>query len=320
MGRGILAALLGLGLLAGPVQAQSAPVPVLATVGMIGDLAAQVGGDCAVVEVLIGAGNDPHLYLPRASDIARLQRAEVVLHLGLNLEGRLGEVLNRLERDRLVVALGEVAVPGDALLTASGAPDPHLWMDVSLWSHLVPAMADTMARARPDCAADLAARAQAVQAELAALHDWAAASLATVPEGRRVLVTAHDAFGYFARAYGLRERAIQGFSTESEASVADIRAVAAEVVAAGVPVVFVETTINPRSIQAMLEAVRAAGGRADLGTPLYSDAMGADGTPEGSYVGMIRWNVRAIVEGLGGTAAPWPDALQGWAERHKVAP
>lgn len=301
-------------------RAQTGPVPVLATVGMIGDLAAQVGGECAAVELLIGPGNDPHLYQPRASDIARLQAAQVVLHLGLNLEGRLGQVLGRLARDRVVVALGEVAVPADRLLVQHGATDPHLWMDVDLWSLLVPAMADVLAQARPDCRDALSSRANVLQGELAALHDWAAASLATIPPQARVLVTAHDAFGYFARAYGVQQRAIQGFSTESEASVADIRAVAAEVVALGVPAVFVESTINPRSIQAMLEAVQAAGGRAGIGPPLYSDAMGAVGTPEGSYVGMIRWNVLSIVQALGGTPAPWPEGLQPWAERHKVAP
>lgn len=304
----------------GTALAQSPPVPVLATVGMIGDLAAQVGGDCAAVEVLIGAGNDPHLYQPRASDIARLQNAQVVLHLGLNLEGRLGAVLGRLSRDRVVVALGEVALPETALLMEAGAPDPHVWMDVSLWSQLVPEMAAVLARARPDCAEAITNRASALQGDLAALHEWAGASMASIPPKARVLVTAHDAFGYFARAYGVQQRAIQGFSTESEASVADIRAVAAEVVASGVPAVFVESTINPRSIEAMLEAVRAAGGTAGLGDPLFSDAMGAVGTPEGSYIGMIRWNVRAIVQALGGAPAPWPARLQPWAERHKVAP
>lgn len=304
----------------GAVPAQTPPVRVLATIGMIGDLAAQIGGDCAAVEVLIGAGNDPHLYQPRASDIARLQNAQVVLYLGLNLEGRLGAVLGRLARDRVVVALGEGALPETALLMAAGAPDPHVWMDVSLWSQLVPEMAGVLSGVRPECSGAITSRASDLQGDLAALHEWAAASVATIPPQARVLVTAHDAFGYFARAYGVQQRAIQGFSTESEASVADIRAVAAEVVASGVPAVFVESTINPRSIEAMLEAVRAAGGKAGLGAPLFSDAMGEAGTPEGSYIGMIRWNVRAIVQALGGAPAPWPARLQPWAERHKVAP
>lgn len=305
---------------AAPALAADGPVPVLATVGMIGDLTAEVGGDCASVEVLIGAGNDPHLYQPRASDIARLQRAEVVLHQGFHLEGRLGEVLARLARDRLVRAVGEAAVPEADVLMVDGAPDPHLWMDVALWARLVPVIADVLAQARPDCAEGFAARAAVLADELAVLDGWVAASMATIPVGQRVLVTAHDAFGYFARAYGVRQMGIQGFSTAAEASVADIREVAAAVVAAGVPAVFVESTINPRTVQAMLEAVAALGGKASLGGALFSDAMGEAGTPEGSYIGMIRANVRTIVPALGGQLAPWPEGLRAWAERHKVAP
>ena len=309
---------MGAMLLAGPARAAD-PVPVLATVGMIGDLAAVVGGDCAAVEVLIGPGNDPHLYQPRASDIARLQKAQVILHQGFNLEGRLGEVLERLQRDRVVVAVGEAAVPADLLLSAHGAVDPHLWMDVSIWARLVPQIAAVLGTERPDCAAAINARADGFAQELAALAAWVQATLATIPEGQRVLVTAHDAFGYFARAYGLREVAIQGFSTESEASVADIRAVADEVVRSGVPAVFVESTINPRTVQAMLEAVAAQGGKVSLGGSLFSDAMGEVGTPEGSYIGMIRANVLTIAGALGGQPAPWPAELAAWADRHGVA-
>lgn len=301
-------------------HANPEPVPVLATIGMIGDLATRVGGDCARVDVLIGPGNDPHLYQPRASDIARLQQAQVILHQGLNLEGRLGDVLQRLGRDRIVLAVGEQAVPQGLLIVEDAAPDPHLWMDVSLWARLVPVIAAGLERARPDCAADLAANAALLEADLAALHDWARDSLASIPESARVLVTAHDAFGYFARAYGLRALAIQGFSTEAEASVADIRDVAATVVEAGVPAVFVESTINPRTIAALREAVAARGAAVDLGGSLFSDAMGEAGTPEGTYIGMIRANVIAIATALGGQPAPWPETLQPWAKAQNVTP
>ncbi|WP_035025774.1 metal ABC transporter solute-binding protein, Zn/Mn family [Gemmobacter nectariphilus] len=312
--------LMGVLALAGGARAADGPVPVLATVGMIGDLAATIGGDCAAVEVLIGAGSDPHIYQPRASDISRLQAARVVLYEGFNLEGRLGAVLDRLRRDRVVVAVGEEAVPADILLTSHGAVDPHLWMDVSIWARLVPVIADVLGGERPGCKADIAARAARLHSELSALHAWVRETLASIPEGHRVLVTAHDAFGYFARAYGLHQVAIQGFSTVSEASVADIRSVAAEVVTSGVPAVFVESTINPRTVQAMLEAVAAQGGQVGLGGQLYSDAMGQPGTAEGTYVGMIRANVRTIVAALGGTPAPWPQDLAGWAERNGVTP
>jgi len=305
---------------AGGAQA-SGPLRVLATTGMIGDLVAAVGGDCVLAEVLIGPGSDPHLYQPRPSDIARLQGAEVLFHHGLGLEGRLGQVLDRLARDgRPVQALAETAVPADLLLMEDGAADPHLWMDVGLWAVLAPEIATTLGAVRPDCAGGFSSRAGGLQAELAALDSWARDSLVTIPEDARVLVTAHDAFGYFARAYGVEQVAIQGFSTESEASVADLREVAQVVAARAVPVVFVESTISPRTVQAMLEAVAALGGNARIGGSLFSDAMGEAGTPEGTYIGMIRANVLVITEGLGGTPAPWPDALVPWAVANGIAP
>lgn len=297
------------------------PLRVVSTIGMIGDLVTAVGGECARTDVLIGPGLDPHLYQPRPSDIGRLQQAEVIFHLGLNLEGQMGQVLERMDRDgRKVLALGETAVPESFYLDDDGAVDPHLWMDVALWSKLVPVVAQELALARPDCAVGFDAGAAAFLARLDALHAWSGASLASIPETARVLVTAHDAFGYFARAYGMRQEAIQGFSTESEASVADIRAVAQAVVSAGVPAVFVESTISPRTVEAMLEAVTAMGGQAVIGGALFADAMGPEGTPEGSYIGMIRANVIAITTALGGAPAPWPEALAGWARENGLAP
>jgi manganese/zinc/iron transport system substrate-binding protein len=193
-------------------------------------------------------------------------------------------------------------------------------MDAALWSRLVPVIEQTLSTARPDCAPGIAERADTLQAELDALDDWARSSLASIPEKARVLVTAHDAFGYFARAYGVRQEAIQGFSTESEASVADLQAIAAVVIETGVPAVFVESTINPRTIEAMREAVAAGGGTVALGGSLFSDAMGEAGTPEGTYIGMMRANVQTIATALGGTPSPWPEALRPWAERNNVSP
>lgn len=310
-----LAALLALAAAPVPSRAAEAPLRVLATTGMLADVARNVGGDCVEAEALIGPGLDPHLYQATASDVRRLQRAELILFHGHGLEGQLGAVLDRLGESRPVRAIGPAAVPTAELIPVAGlyGIDPHLWMDVRIWAMTVPVIAAILADLRPDCSAALAGRASRYGAELAALHDWVARAVASIPEGRRVLVTAHDAFGYYARAYGLRVAAVQGLSTESEASVADIRDVAEAVVAAGVPAVFVETTINPRTIAAMLEAVRAAGREARIGGTLFSDAMGEAGTPEGTYIGMLRANTIAIVAGLGGQVPPLPEALAGWA-------
>lgn len=322
MGRtGYLAAAFAMALAAQPGQAQEAPVPVLATVGMLGDVAAEIGGDCAAVEVLVGPGADPHLYQPTASDVARLQGADLILHVGFGLEGQLGAVLDRLSARRAVVAVAPAAMPAEALIPVDemAGVDPHLWMDPALWAHTVPVIAAAIAEQRPDCAAAIEHRAAAYAAQLAALSDWVAASVATVPEAQRVLVTAHDAFGYYARAFGLREVAVQGLSTEAEASISDIRTVAATVIAQRVPAVFVETTINPRTIEALIESVTAQGGSLAMGGALFSDALGDAGTVDGTYIGMIHSNTVTIVTALGGTPAPLPTALADWAARWGLA-
>lgn len=301
-------------LLAGPAMAEAPPLRVLATVGMIADVAATVAGDCATVEALIGPGSDPHLYQPTASDVTRLRDAELIFYVAPELEAQLAAVLRRFSERTPTVGLVEAAFATEDLLTDEDGIDPHLWMDVGLWARTVPTVAAAIAEARPGCAEAVAERAAAYQAQLAALHGWVADSIATIPEGRRLLVTAHDAFEYFSRAYGIEaSEAIEGLSTESEASIADIRAVAAFVVERGVPAVFVETTINPRTIEAMIAEARSLGHAVAIGGSLYSDAMGEDGTPAGSYIGMIWHNAATIVEALGGTPPPLPDALAPWA-------
>jgi len=282
---------------------------VLATVGMIADIAAQVGGDCARVETLIGPGADPHLFTPAPSDIGRFERARVILYGGLHLEGRLGDILARLGEHRVTVAVSEGAVPPAMRLMAGDMPDPHVWMAPGLWRGTVGVIAAVLTRERPGCAGAIAAAAARTGAKIDALDAWVAASVATIPPGQRHLVTAHDAFAYFGRAYGLEVSAIQGISTASEAAIADIDAVAALVAKAHVPAVFVESTVNPRTIAALTEAVAARGARVAIGGTLYSDAMGAAGTPDGSYAGMIRHNVETIVTALGGTPAPFPPGI-----------
>jgi len=305
-----------------PAVSARAQPPALATIGMIGDVARELVGDCVPVEVLIGGGGDPHLYQPTASDVRRMQDAGVILYLGFGLEGQMGRVLDKLSSSRPVVAVGPAAVPETDLIAVSGdyAFDPHLWMDPGLWARTVPVIAQALSDLAPDCAAQVADRTGDYTAQLLALDAWVRDSIALVPENRRVLVTAHDAFGYYARAYGLRQIAIQGLSTQSEASVADIRDVAQAVVASGVPAVFVETTINPRTVQAMIEAVAALGGTVTVGGSLYSDAMGDEGTAGGTYIGMIHANTVAIVTALGGTPAPLPPALAPFAIRWGLAP
>ena len=321
MHRHTRAALALLALFAAPLPGWAAPPQAVATVGMIGDVAANVAGDCVAIDTLMGPGVDPHLYQAKASDVRAFERADVILFAGYSLEGQLGKVLDRLGRKKPTVAVAPASIdPGD-LITVQDiyGIDPHLWMDVSLWSRIAPTVAETFAEVAPGCAEDMQRRARTYREQLGALHDWIARSVASIPAGQRVLVTAHDAFAYYGRAYGIEVEGIQGISTESEAGIADIRRMVDIVVARGVPAVFIESTINPRTIQAVIDGARERGHEVVIGGELFSDAMGEDGTPEGTYIGMLRANTLAIVAALGGEPAPWPEALAGWARRWGLA-
>ncbi|RVV99185.1 manganese transporter [Mesobaculum littorinae] len=305
----------------GAAMDQEAPVNAVVTIGMIGDVVKNVGGDCVDVTAIMGPGVDPHLFEATASDVRTMQGADVIFYSGYSLEGQLGDVLERFGRQKPTVAVAPASVdPGDLITTQDVyGIDPHIWMDAQLWSQIAPTIEETLAEIRPDCADRIGANAEAYQQELLALHDWAAASIGSIPEAQRTLVTAHDAFAYYGRAYGIEVAAIQGISTESEASVADIRATADAVVEAGVPALFVETTINPRTVQSVIDAVRAQGHEVEIGGELFSDAMDEDGTPASTYIGMIFENTAKITQALGGEVADVPDALSGWADEWNAA-
>jgi len=298
-------------------RAHAAEATAVATIGMIGDVARNVAADCVDVRTMMGPGVDPHLYQARAGDVRLLREADAILYAGYSLEGQLGDVLERLGRDKPTVAVAPASIEPAELITVQDiyGIDPHLWMDVGLWARIAPTIADTFAEIAPDCAAAMRAAATAYTAQLAALDGWIEASVASIPEDQQVLVTAHDAFAYYGRAYGIDVRGIQGISTEAEAGIRDIRAVVDLVVELGVPAVFVETTINPRTIQAVVDAAADRGHEVRIGGELFSDAMGADDTPEGTYIGMLRANTLRIVTALGGEPAAWPEELRGWAER-----
>lgn len=308
--------------LSGPVRAQDggldAPLRVVATVGMVGDTAATVGGACTDVVSLMGPGVDPHLYRATSGDVRELSRADLILYGGLTLEGQLGDVLERFGERTPTLAVSEAGVPAERRIRVTSAygVDPHVWMDVSLWAGTVDPIATVLSELAPACAAGVRDRAAAHVAVLDALHDWIEQAVASVPEENRLLVTAHDAFAYYGRAYGLQVVGIQGVSTDAEPSIADIRGTAETIVRTGVPAVFIETTINPRTIQAVLDATADLGASVEMGGTLYSDAMGEPGTAEGTYIGMLRANTVAIVGALGGEAPPLPDALRDWAERY----
>jgi manganese/zinc/iron transport system substrate-binding protein len=305
----------------GSAGAQEEPIKAVVTIGMIGDVVRNVGGACVDVTAIMGAGVDPHLYKASARDVQTFQDADVIFYSGYSLEGQLGEVLKRFSEIKPTVAVSPSSIEPADLITVQDVYgiDPHLWMDAGLWARIAPTIAATLGELRPDCADEIDARAERYAEQLAALDQWVKESVASIPEEQRVLVTAHDAFGYYGRAYGIEVAGIQGISTEAEASVADIRETAATVAELGVPAVFVESTINPRTIQAVIDAARQRGHEVEIGGQLYSDAMGEAGSVGGTYIGMIYENTKSIVEALGGTLPAFPDALRSWADEWDVA-
>jgi manganese/zinc/iron transport system substrate-binding protein len=302
-------------------QADDAAPLAITTIAMIADVAESVAGACVRVEPLMGPGVDPHLYQASASDVRAFQEADAIFYSGYSLEGQLGEVLGRLAEVKPTVAVSPEAIDPGRLITVQDiyGIDPHLWMDASLWGRIAPVIAETLGEIAPDCAEGMRERAEDYRERLAALHDWIGDSVATIPEGQRILVTAHDAFAYYGRAYGIEVAGIQGISTEAEAGIGDIRQTVDLVVDRDVPAVFVETTINPRTVQAMIDAAADRGHEVEIGGELYSDAMGEAGTAGGTYIGMLYENTVEIVEALGGTPAPLPEALHDWAARWDVA-
>lgn len=281
-------------------QGPAERLKVVATVGMVADLASRIAGDRGTVTTLMGEGVDPHLYKASPGDLRLLSQADVVLGVGLHLEGRMAESLEQLGRTRRVVLVGE-AIERSHVHHKADDPqqtDPHLWFDVALWAETVRPIVRALSEAEPASAEVFAKRGEEVRTSLLALDTWVRGRLASIPAERRVVVTAHDAFGYFSRAYGIEVLAIQGMSTESEASLKDLNRLVDTLVQRRIPAVFVETSVPRKTIEALREGCLARGHDVIIGGELFSDAMGAAGTPEGTYEGMVRHNVETIVRAL----------------------
>ena len=274
---------------------------IVATTGMIADLARVVGGDAVTVKALMGAGVDPHSYRQTRSDIVAMTRADAVLWHGLYLEAQMESFFQDLARKRPVYAVADSLDPALLLSHADydGRYDPHVWMDPALWVKCVPVVVDALADQRPEARATFEANAAAFVAEAEALEAYARTTLSLVPAERRVLVTAHDAFSYFGRAYDFEVLGIQGISTDSEAGLNRISTLVDTLVTRNLPSVFVETSVSDRNMRALVEGAAAQGHTVSIGGSLFSDAMGPDGTYEGTWLGMIDHNVTTIARALG---------------------
>ncbi len=280
------------------------PLRIVTTTGMVTDLVRMVVGEQAELIPLMGPGIDPHLFKPTRNDVKKLFDADVVFYSGLMLEHRMEESLEQLSHSGHKVFAVTEKLDHGRLRTPPGMTghfDPHVWMDVALWSDCLPVIAEKLAEIDPAHSADFQQRARAAQEELRGLDDYVRKVIQSIPESQRVLVTAHDAFGYFGQSYGLAVRSVQGVTTESEAAIQDINTLVDFLVENKLPAIFVESSVNSKNIQAVIEGCQSRGVTVKIGGELYSDAMGAAGTYEGTYIGMLDANATRIAHALGGT-------------------
>lgn len=277
---------------------------VVATTGMIADTVRRIGGPAVEVRGLMGPGVDPHAYRQTRTDIVAMTRADIVFWHGLYLEAQMEEFFHKLEKRGAVVAVTD-QLPRDLLRGHDDYDDkfdPHVWMDPTIWALVVERVRDALIEKRPEARATFEANAATFVEELGALAKYADRALASVNADSRVLLTAHDAFGYFGAAHGFEVLGIQGISTESEAGLNRIGSLVDMLVTRNIGAVFVESSVSDRSMRAVIEGAAAKGHEVMIGGELFSDAMGPEGTYEGTYVGMIDHNVTVIANALGGSA------------------
>ena len=276
-------------------------VRVVATTNVVGDLVRTIGGDDISLTTLMGPGVDPHLYRASEGDAQRMSRADIVFYNGHHLEGRMTDLFEQMgQRGVRTEALAEI-VPDSLLISSPDFPgnkDPHVWLDASLWKLAAAHVRDVLSDADPDNADLFAERTDELLAELEEVDAYVRNRAQEVPERQRVLITSHDAFKYFGRAYGFDVRGLQGISTATEAGTSDVQRMAAFVVEREIPVLFAESSVPERGIEAVRRAANSRGFNATFGGTLYGDALGDAETPEGTYVGMMRHNIDTIVDGL----------------------
>ncbi|MHA7965713.1 metal ABC transporter solute-binding protein, Zn/Mn family [Paenibacillus sp. CAU 1782] len=286
----------------GEQNGEPGKLKVTATTGMIADAVANVGGEHVSVTGLMGPGIDPHLYKASQGDVRKLDGADIIFYNGLHLEGKMGEIFERLEQRKPVVAVSsnidEALLHGDPAAKGEAVHDPHIWFNVKLWMSAVETIRDELSEKDPQNASSYEQNAASYLSKLEELDQYAREQIAQIPEKSRILVTAHDAFGYFGEAYGLQVTGLQGMNTMSEYGSKDVSELRDFLVANEIKAVFIESSVSSKSIQSVIEGARTLGHEVSIGGELFSDAMGDEGTVEGTYLGMVRHNVDTIVEAL----------------------
>lgn len=275
-------------------------INIVATTGMICDAVKNIGGERLSTTCLMGPGIDPHLYKASESDVRALENADIIFYNGLHLEAGMSSVLERMENYREVVAVSNAIERSNLIAPPEfeGAYDPHIWFDVTLWMQTIDPIRDALIEIDPSSKELYTANAKSYYNELTELDAYVRKQVESVPESQRVLITAHDAFNYFGRAYNFEVRGLQGISTQTEAGTGDVQALVEYIIERQIPAIFVESSVPQRNIEAVKEAVKAQGFEIEIGGNLFSDAMGDTGTLEGTYLGMVRHNVDTIVSAL----------------------
>lgn len=276
-----------------------AQMNIVTTTGMIADLTQNIGGSAVKVTSLMGTGVDPHLYKATQGDLRKLMKADIILYNGLHLEGKMQDIFEKMARKKPVYAVAR-NIPESKLISDHLHSDPHIWFDIELWLIAGNNILETLIKHAPQHQADFKANAKIYFKKLTELHQWTTQQIQSIPEQQRILITAHDAFGYFGQAYGLKVRGLQGISTAAEFGLQDIKQLKDIIVANQIKAVFVESSVSPRFIQSLVKGVAAEGHQLKIGGELFSDAMGLANTPEGNYIGMVKHNVNTIVGALKG--------------------
>ncbi|GIN60831.1 manganese-binding lipoprotein MntA [Robertmurraya siralis] len=282
------------------VEKSDGKIMVTTTIGQIADGVKNIGGDKVEVISLMGPGTDPHLYKATQGDIEKLEKADIIFYNGLHLEGKVLDVLKKINDKKPTYAIGEVISEGSLLEDTedSSAVDPHIWFDISLWQQALEKVRDGLIEIDPDNEEYYSKNADDYFSELDRLKEYAEEEMAKIPSEQRVLVTAHDAFGYFGAAYNMEVMGLQGLSTESEYGLGDVQELVDLLVERNIKAVFIESSISERSINAVIEGAKQKGHEVTIGGELFSDAMGEEGTEEGTYIGMYRHNVKTITDSL----------------------
>jgi manganese/zinc/iron transport system substrate-binding protein len=283
-----------------PQEKDEGQTYIVCTTGMIKDAVENIVGDKVKVDALMGPGVDPHLYKATQGDLKKLQQADIIVYNGLFLEGKMGDVLQKLDHKKMVIAMAEL-LPKKAFINNTefqGAFDPHIWFDVNLWKKAVQLLSKELIKNDSLNQSFYNQNANKFSAQLDSLHKAVQSQINLIPEDKKVLVTAHDAFAYFGRAYVVDVRGLQGISTLSEFGLRDVSNLVDFIVQNEIPAIYTETSVSEKAINAVLEGCKSKGHDVVIGGSLYSDAMGEEGTFEGTYIGMVHSNVEKIVSGL----------------------